>query len=118
MALGLATACLVEVWTALGDGEGVEIGSSFALVLASFGVVGWVFINLALGLATTGMGTLGGGGNLKFGFILNLHAGVELVFGFLASGGNVLVQKIFSGCLCFLFPVAICHSSVSDVCSL
>ena len=90
MALGLATACLVEVLTVLGGGEGVEIGSSFALVLARFGVVGWVFINLALGLVITGVGTLGGGGNVKFGFILNLHVGVvlailDLVFGFLAN---------------------------------
>ena len=81
----------------LGGGEDVEIGLFLVWVLARFGVVGWMFINLALGLVITGVGILGGGGNVKFGFILNLHAGVvlailDLAFGFLVSGGNVEVQ--------------------------
>ena len=97
LALGLATDCLVEVLIVLGGGEDVEIGLFLVWVLARFGVVGWMFINLALGLAINSVGTLGGGGNVKFGFILNLQEDVvlailDLAFGFLVSGGKVEVQ--------------------------
>jgi hypothetical protein len=62
------------------------------LTEAGSGALGWVFINLALGLATDG-----------------------LYLGFSVSGGKVEVQNMFSGCFCLFFPLANFHSPVSIV---
>ena len=78
-----------------------RIGLFLAWVLSVFGAVGLGVIILAFGLAINSvvevLDILGGGGNVKFGFILKLQEDVVLAilglaFGFLVSGGKFKVQ--------------------------